>query len=448
MQRLPAGLFYSLEAVQVPELTAISARSAVSKEGFMLHPQENPRPSTKDLQDEVPDTSFDTIFTLLTGSIEYMKQAMPRFIQDMQALCLNESPSEDTSGLNAMAGQLSALLQRVGMQTTIVEHPRGNALLGTMVGDNPEAPDCLLLGHHDTVHPVGVAQSRMRLEAEKFYGPGTVDMKVGLLQGIYALEILNQRGYKGFNRILFLSVPDEEISTRYHVELIRRIAQEHPIVLGLEGARSVGTVVIRRKGCAQYKLSAEGVAAHAGSNPDKGRNAVLELAHQIVQAQSFMGWREGFSINAGPINGGSRANIVSDYAEVYFDIRFLRPEDRLAAEVRWHELLQNQLVPGVKLALSALPDSMVPMVATEQSLSIAQQVQLIAERILKTPYEPETRGGGSDCCNMAAEGCPTIDGLGAIGGGAHTSEEYVLLPPIPKRVALLAGLIAAETLRR
>ncbi len=408
--------------------------------------QDNPHSSTNASQDQAPNASFDALSTLVTEGVAYMEQTMSRFIQDMQTLCLIESPSDDTPGLNAMAQQLSTLLQRVGMQSTIIEHARGNAILGTMVGDNPAAPACLLLGHHDTVHPVGVAHGRVRLEAERFYGPGTVDMKVGLLQGVYALELLKQQGYRDFNRILFLSVPDEEISTRYHVDLIRRVAQEHPIVLGLEGARSVGTVVIRRKGCTHYKLTAEGLAAHAGSSPERGRNAVLELAHQIIQAQSFMGWREGFTINAGPIKGGSWANIVSDYAEIFFDIRFLRPEDRLAAEERWHELLQNKLVPGVKLTLSAQPDSMEPMVATEQSLAVAQQVRLIAERILNTPFDPETRGGASDCCNTAAEGCPTIDGLGAIGGGAHTSEEYVLLQPITSRVALLAGLIAAETL--
>jgi glutamate carboxypeptidase len=410
--------------------------------------QDTPHSSTNDFQHEMVGSAFDSLSTLVIDGVAYMEKAMPRFIQDMQALCLIESPSDDAPGLNAMAQQISMLLQHVGMQTTLFEHVRGNAVLGTLMGDNPTAPACLLLGHHDTVHPVGVAQARMRLEAERFYGPGTVDMKAGLLQGIYALELLRQQGYRDFSRLLFLSVPDEEITTRYHLDLIRRIAQEHPIVLGLEGARSIGTVVIRRKGCAQYKLSARGVAAHAGSSPERGRNAVLELAHQIVQAQSFMGWRPGFTINAGPIRGGSRANVVSDYAEIFFDIRFLNQQDRIAAEERWHELLQNKLVPDVKLTLQAQPNSMVPMVATEQSLAVAQQVRLIGEHILKTPFDPETRGGGSDCCNTAQEGCPTIDGLGAIGGGAHTSEEYILLSPIPSRVALLASLIVAETASR
>lgn len=358
-------------------------------------------------------------------------------------LCMIDSPSEDSAGLDAMAEQLGQLLRQVGMRTSIVEHPRGNAVMGTLQGNNPAAPAWMLIGHHDTVHPVGSASAHTHLESEKFYAPGTVDMKAGLLQGIYALEYLRQRHYQDFAKITFLSVSDEEIAARYHVGLIRELALKRPFVLGLEGARSIGNVVTRRKGCAHYRLSAEGLAAHAGSNPERGRNAVVELAHQIVQAQSLMDIREGLSINAGPMKGGSRANIVSDHAEIVFDLRFLHPDDRRAAEARWQELLQQQLIEGVKLTLTPAPSSMQPMVATEQSLALARQVELIAGQILGVPFDPETRGGASDCCNTAAAGCPSIDGLGAIGSGAHTTEEYVLLAPIPQRTALLAGLIAS-----
>lgn len=383
---------------------------------------------------------------IVTNGLAYMQEAMPRFTEDLHRLTLIDSPSEHKEGLDTMADQLAALLQRFEMQTTIVEHARGNALIGTLIGDNPHAPTCLLIGHHDTVHPVGSAQARTKLDGETLHGPGTVDMKGGLLQGIYALEILKQHDYRNFKKLIFLSVPDEEISNRYQASLVRQIARdEMPYVLGLEGASAVGTVVTRRKGCAHYRLTAEGRAAHAGSSPEKGRNAVLELAHQIVQAQSFMGWRPGFTINAGPITGGSRANIVSDFAQIMFDIRFLRPEDRVDAEARWRELLHSQLVPDVQLTLTSEPDSMVPMAATEASLGMAEKIRFITENILHTRFAPETRGGASDCCKTADEGCPSIDGLGAIGSGAHTATEYVKLPPIPKRVALLAGLIVAIT---
>lgn len=389
-----------------------------------------------------PEEQQDVFEDLVVGGVSYMEKVMPRFLQDLHTLCRIDSPSDHKVGLDAMADELSILLQRVGMQTSLIEHPRGNAILGSLTGTNPAAPACLLIGHHDTVHPVGSAIGQIRMEGDKLYAPGTVDMKAGLLQGIYALELLRHQQTQNFSRILFLSVSDEEITSRYHADFIRQLARdEQPYVLGLEGARSIGNVVTRRKGCAHYRLTAKGLAAHAGSSPERGRNAVLELAHQIVQAQSFMGWREGFTINAGPIKGGSLPNVVSDHAEIAFDIRFLRPEDRVDAEQRWYELLQQQLVPGVKLTLESAPNSMVPMVATEQSLLLAARAQTLTEQLLRVPFDPEIRGGASDCCNTANEGCPTIDGLGAIGGGAHTPNEYILLSPIPHRTALLAGLL-------
>ncbi len=148
----------------------------------MHYQEENQCPFFENTQDAAYENK--TVQALVSSGVTYMEQAMPRFRQDLQTLCLAESPSDNTHGLNTMADLLATLLQRVGMQTSIVEHPRGNAVVGTITGDIPTGPTCLLLGHHDTVHPVGVAQSRTHLDGETFYGPGTVDMKAGLLQGI------------------------------------------------------------------------------------------------------------------------------------------------------------------------------------------------------------------------------------------------------------------------
>lgn len=388
------------------------------------------------------------IHTIVTKGVSYMEQAMGRYIQELENLILIESPSDYPPGLNDMAEHLAALLRRAGMSTTIVEHPCGNALFAELNGVNPDAPVILLMGHHDTVHPVGVAPSRLHIDGDKFIGPGTVDMKAGLLCGIYALKWLVAAGYTNFNKIVFLSVPDEEISERYHVELIREIThQVKPLVLGLEGARSIGNVVVQRKGCARYKLTATGRAAHAGSTPETGLNAVLELAHQVVQLCSINQWCEGLTINAGPIKGGSLPNVVSDLAEIILEIRFLRTEDRLATEQRWAELIQRQLVPGVQLSLELVPQILPPMEASDGNIAIASQIQWVTEQILHVSFDPEIRGGGSDACTTSQEGCPSVDGLGAIGGRAHSSEEFVLLSPIPQKVALLMGTLVALTAR-
>jgi glutamate carboxypeptidase len=402
----------------------------------------NEMPSLSSGENEAQPAS---IHALVTGAVSYMEQAMERYVQELQDLILIESPSDYPLGLNQMAERLAELLQRAGLSTTIVEHPRGNAVLGEISGANPDAPLILLLGHHDTVYPVGLASSRLRIEGNKLFGPGTVDMKGGLLHAIYALEILAKQEYKGFKKILFLSVPDEEILVRSHLELIRKVALQKPMVLTLEGSRSVGNVVTQRRGSVHYKLTGVGVPAHAGSNSEKGRNAVLEVAHQVVQLCSLDKWREGITINAGPIHGGSTANTVSDFCEIVFEMRFLRTEDRIATEERCHELMQQQLVPGVQLSLDPEPHIMPPMIATDGNTFIASQVQMIAEDILHVPFEPEARGGSSDACNTSEMGCASVDALGAVGANGHTPNEFVLLSAIPQKVALLVGVIVALT---
>jgi glutamate carboxypeptidase len=388
----------------------------------------------------------NSLYPLVVEGLGYVESIMSRFIAELSELCAIDSPSGYKPGLDAVANALALLLQRQGLQTKIVEHAEGgNAVLGTLPGDNPDAPPVLLLCHHDTVHPVGEAEVRVRVEGTKFSGLGSVDMKAGILLALFAVEILVQRGYKDFSKILFLSVPDEETTIRYHLDLMHQLCEEHPLVLVLEGGRSVGNVVTRRKGGARYILRAEGLAAHAGSAPESGKNAVLELAHQIVQFCSLHRWRDGVTINAGPVRGGTVPNVVSDFAEIIFDIRYFHLDDCDLTEARWREMMQYQLVPGVQLSLEREPNSMPPMIETEKSHAMAQQVQLIVENILHEPFDPEIRGGCSDGCITALAGCPTIDGLGAIGGKAHHLDEYVELESIPRRVALLAGLIAAIT---
>ncbi len=388
----------------------------------------------------------DTLSPLVTEGVSYVKSEMPRFLTELSELCLLDSPSDYKPGLDAVAGSLALLLERRGVETSIREdNEGGNAVLGTLRGERSTAPSVLLLCHHDTVHPIGMAESRVRVDKTKFFGPGSVDMKAGILLALFALEILVQRGYKDFGKIVFFSVPDEETTIRYHLDLMQQLCEEKPLVLVLEGARSVGNVVTSRKGGARYRLIAEGLAAHAGSAPENGKNAVLELAHQIVQFSSLHRWREGVTINAGPMHGGSVPNVVSDFAEVIFDIRYPHLEDCSLTEARWREMMQKQLVPGVKLTLEVEPNAMPPMVETEKSREMAHRMQMIVENILHEKFDPEVRGGCSDGCNTAFAGCPTIDGLGAIGGKAHHADEYIELVSIPQRAALLAGLIAAIT---
>jgi len=188
-------------------------------------------------------------------------------------------------------------------------------------------------------------------------------------------------------------------------------------------------------------LTARGHAAHAGVEPEKGRNAIIELAHQLLQFASLNGWREGLTINPGVIRGGTMSNVVPDYAQVNFDVRYLHTEDRRALEVRWREMMQAQRVEGVELSLEVPQKSGEPLVLTPASLKLAQRAQEIAD-LLGFSVEHVATGGGSDG-NLAAQyGLPVLDGLGPVGGLDHSPDEYLLLNSVAPRTALLAGLIA------
>ena len=210
--------------------------------------------------------------------------------------------------------------------------------------------------------------------------------------------------------------------------------------LVLEAARSNGDIVSARKGHTWYKLTALGRSAHAGVEPEKGRNAVIEMAHQILQFQNLNGWREGITINAGVISGGTLPNVVPDFAQAQFDLRFLHDEDMIATEQRFHELLEQKRIASVELTLERAPDMKAPMMLTPESQKLAHQAQHIAN-LLGFSINHVLTGGASDASYATKHGVPALDGLGPIGGRDHSPDEYLVLSSVAPRVALLAGLI-------
>jgi glutamate carboxypeptidase len=378
----------------------------------------------------------------LVLSVEaYVQQHLPQYIEELRTLCAIDSYSYHKPGLDAVAAWLAERLRHMGVEATIIEREHwGNDLFGNLKGDG--RGNVLLLGHTDTVYPVGTAAARpLRIEGDTILGPGTSDMKGCILSAVYAVEALLAAGYRSFDELRFLCVSDEEINERHCEDIMQQACRNCQRALVLEAARANGDIVSARKGNAWYTLTAHGRSAHAGVEPEKGRNTIVELAHQILQFQSLNGWREGITVTAGVISGGTLPNVVPDLAQVRFDLRFLRIEDKLATEAHWQEMMKRQKVPGVELTLEGEPNFKPTMVLTPESLELAVQAQEIAG-MLGFSVNHVLTGGASDGSYASTYGVPVLDGLGPIGGLDHSPQEYLLASSIAPRAALLAGLIA------
>lgn len=356
---------------------------------------------------------------LVMGVEDYTQQHLPQYLTELTALCAIDSYSYYKPGLDEMAIYLAARMRGLGMDATIVEREHeGNDLLGSLRGDGHGT--ILLIGHTDTVYPVGIATERpVRHEGNFLLGPGVSDMKGGILLGIYAIEALLAQGYRSFREIRFLCVSDEETNSRHSKDVIEQACQHCDAAFVLEAARANGDIVSARKGSAFYILTAHGRSAHAGVEPEKGLNAIVELAHQVLQFQSLNGWRKGITVNAGTFIGGTAPNVVPDLAQVQFDLRFLRDKDRIATEQRWREMMRQQQVADVELTLTHTSDCKEPMVATPATLQLAERAQEIAQ-MLGFPLEHTLTGGSSDASYTSGYGIPTLDGLGPIGGHDHS----------------------------
>src|SRR5438876_1560839 len=274
-------------------------------------------------------TSLSSVPPLVANIKAYTQHHLARYIEELTHLCAIDSGTYYKPGLDEIALYLFSRMRDLGMDTTIIENEKwGNDFYGTMHGNGKGK--LLRLGHIDTVYPIGTAAARpLRVEGDTIYGPGVIDMKGCVLSAMYAIEALVAMNYRSFGEIRFLCVSDEEISDRHSKETIQKACEGCDGVLVLEAARANGDIVSARKGGSWYTLKAHGHSAHAGVEPEKGRNAILELAHQILQFQSLNGWRHALSISPGAVSGGTVVNVVPDYAEVSFDMRFLNSSDKV-----------------------------------------------------------------------------------------------------------------------
>jgi len=350
-----------------------------------------------------------------------------------------ESPSHDRAATNRLNDLLIEATRGEANARVIKNTQHGNHLrLEFNLGVVKKAPQVLALGHSDTVWEHGTLNSMpFRRDKEKLWGPGVYDMKAGIAFFIMAMRVLRESGAIVPNRMVLLVVSDEEIgsgSSRVHTEAEARKSRR---VLVLEpGTGLTGKLKTARKGVGDYHLRITGRAAHAGVDFENGASAILEAARQIERLASFTDLGQGTTVNPGIISGGTRTNVIAAEARIDIDIRVtrLRNAGMLDKKLRALKPVDKRCKLEIEGGLNRPP-----MERTKAIAELFAQAQVIG-REMGLKIEESSTGGGSDGNFTAALGIPTLDGLGAVGEGAHAPNESILISRIPDRIALLAGL--------
>jgi glutamate carboxypeptidase len=367
---------------------------------------------------------------------DFCRDARPWLFETIEALVSLESPTTDKAAVDQCGRALAARLEAIGGRVSrLPRAERGDHLLAEFGCGTSQI---LLLGHFDTVWPVGQLERMPLVRSNgRLHGPGVFDMKAGIAIGMLATRALLETGVSLSRRIVMLWTTDEEVGSATSRAAIEDEARRSDAVLVLEPSLPGGAVKTARKGCGEYELRIRGVAAHAGIDPSKGASAIHELARQIVLVQKLQDLDRGISVNVGTISGGTRTNVVAEEARAVVDVRAPTQADaaRVDAAFRALKAVDNRTAVSVTGGLDRPP-----LERTAQVARLYQQASEVARELGQTLGEGST-GGGSDGNFTAALGVATLDGLGAVGDGAHALHEHVDIESLPDRAALVAGLI-------
>ncbi len=383
----------------------------------------------------MPDSHFPKKF------LQLLKPRLPQMLATLRRFVAAESPSLEKSAVDRCCGIIAKEWDRhCSSVERIAQKHRGDLLRITHApGKSRTSGQLLILGHYDTVYSTGtIARMPFRVEAGKAYGPGTFDMKAGIVQALFALQALQQDEMPLRKRLVFLWTSDEEIGSESSRKLFEFEARRSDAVFVLEPSFGLrGLLKTARKGVGEAELIVHGRASHAGLAPQEGINAIHELARQLARIEKWNDLRRGVTINAGLIEGGTRTNVIPERARAVLDLRALRVSDMRSLERRLHAL--RPLQRGARLEITSGFDR--PPLERRMSAALFTRAKSLAQQIHLRLGEC-TVGGGSDGNFTAALGIPTLDGLGAVGDGAHSTREHVLINTMPARSALLAALLA------
>lgn len=357
-----------------------------------------------------------------------------------------ESPSDDAAAVNRMVDIAEDDLRRTGARVLRIagRDGFGDMLEAEAPWGDPDEKGILVLGHLDTVHPIGALATthRLRREGDIVYGPGIYDMKAGSFMGLYALQHLVRGGRTTPLPVRFLYVPEEEVGSPTSRARIEAAARKARYVLVLEPARDGNKCVTGRKGVGRFVMTVTGRAAHSGARHQDGRSAIREAARQILDIEAMTDYAAGVTTNVGLIVGGSGVNVVPAACTLEIDLRV--PTPALAEEMTARILARAAYDPDCVVAVTGGMNR--PPYGKDAGIArLFDHARALAAEIGYDLQDVELAGGGSDGNFAAALGVPTLDGLGADGRGAHALDEQIRFSSLVPNTRLIVRLL--ETLR-
>jgi glutamate carboxypeptidase len=363
-------------------------------------------------------------------------------LEDIRNIVEIESPSRNAAGVNRVLETIAKSFEGTG-GAACEREPTTDSLgdiLRVRCDPTRHEPGILVLSHMDTVHPVGTLASKLayRREGDRVYGPGIYDMKGGLILAVAAFRRIAQEKRRTKLPITFLLTPDEELSSPVSRSLIEREARGQRYVLVTEPARAGGKIVTERKGIGVFVIRTRGRPAHAGGEPDKGRNAIVAMAEIVLAISGLNDPARGITTNVGLIVGGTARNTVAEECTIEVDLRFCDGASAGEVEARIKALKSPR--PDIETTVTG-KITRPPFVRDRAVNLMFEKAAAIAKEIGFTLQSSPRVGGGSDGNFTAAMGIPTLDGLGVDGDGAHTNDEYMLFSSIEPRTRLLQGLM-------
>ncbi|MEB0139065.1 MULTISPECIES: glutamate carboxypeptidase [unclassified Undibacterium] len=375
------------------------------------------------------------------------KSQQSRFVKDLESLVNLDSGTDDAKGLNKVAAFLADKLKAIGAEVSIVDAPpaAGKLVLGSLHGSGTK--NILLMIHYDTVFGIGEAAKRpFSIVDNRAFGPGVADAKGGALLILYALEIERQRGFSGYKTLTVLFNPDEEKSSLGSRVAIQKISADQDYVLVYEPPES-DQVTVATNGIAYVHLDVKGLASHAGSAPEKGRNAVVELSHQIMQLTELGNAKKGTTVNWTVLQTGERVNIIPDKASAIADMRMSELSELNRVQQDANRLIQTKFIPDTSVTVK-VENRRPPFSKNPASDKLAALSNDIYQELGKH-IQPVSMRYGTDAgfaYHPGSDKPVVLDGMGIVGDRIHSSEEWADLNSVEPRLYLTVRLL--ETLSK